>query len=261
VTGLVWDAGRLVPAAAVAWPETAAFETLGLWRGALPLWPRHVARLTATLGELGCAWQPPADLERIAVELAMRNGHDVVRLTVALAGGRALLTTRGRDAGREPLALLEVAAPPHDRTRAHKREPRTGLDGLRARARAAGAHDAVLVSGGLVLECTSYNLFAAVGDELVTPPADGRLLPGIARGALLEALAAAGTPAVLRPLPVSELRASPALFVTNAVYGPRRAALSPADAVGDANPWAGRLAAAWRLVVGGPLTPQGPACR
>ena len=45
---------------------------------------------------------------------------------------------------------------------------------------------------GDVLETDSANVFAVIGGVLHTPPADGRLLPGIARDAVLRAAARQG---------------------------------------------------------------------
>lgn len=240
-----WVDGVVVDAA----PDlaTGVFETIGVFGGGLPLWARHLARLAKSIVEVGGAWRVPDGLRESAFTLALHHGHDVVRLAVASQSEpvTTVITTRRRDDASEPLLLVEA---PHARPRGArdhlKVATRTALGAARAAAQAQGAHDAVLWRDDVALECTAYNLFAVVGERLVTPPVEQGVLVGVARAVLLEGLAEAGTPATVAPLPLAELRASPAVFVTNAVYGARRARLGAGDA-DPGNPWASRLAAAW----------------
>lgn len=240
-----WVDGVVVDAA----PDlaTGVFETIGVFGDDLPLWARHLARLENSLTELGGAWRAPDGLRESAFTLAVRNGHDVVRVAVASRPEPAttVITTRRRDGASEPVLLVEA---PHARPRGErdhlKVATRPALGAARAAAQAQGAHDAVLWRDDVALECSAYNLFAVVGERLVTAPIEQGVLVGVARAVLLEGLAAAGTPATVAPLPLADLRASPAVFVTNAVYGARRARVG-AGAPDPGNPWATRLAAAW----------------
>jgi branched-subunit amino acid aminotransferase/4-amino-4-deoxychorismate lyase len=97
----------------------------------------------------------------------------------------------------------------------------------------------VTADDGRVLETETGNLFAELDGRWVTPRADGGLLPGVARGLLLERLAAAGRPAAERRLELGELGRATRLVVTNAVHGPRPARLGAAGAAGDAGDLAG----------------------
>jgi para-aminobenzoate synthetase/4-amino-4-deoxychorismate lyase len=76
---------------------------------------------------------------------------------------------------------------------------------------------------GLVLETTRANVFAWCGDALVTPPRDGRLLPGVTRRRTLDAARDLGLDVQERPLPLSELRAAHGVLVTGALRGAQRA--------------------------------------
>lgn len=240
-----WVDGVVVDAA----PDlaTGVFETIGVFAGALPLWARHLERLERSIVEVGGAWRAPDGLREAAFTLAWRNGHDVVRVAVAARSEPAttVITTRPREDASEPVLLVEA---PHARPRGErdhlKVAARPALGAARAVAQAEGAHDAVLWRDDVALECTAYNLFAVVGERLVTPPVEQGVLVGVARAVLLEGLAEAGTPATVAPLPLADLRASPALFVTNAVHGARRARLG-ARAPDPGNRWVARLAAAW----------------
>lgn len=69
--------------------------------------------------------------------------------------------------------------------------------------------------GGL-LEGATTNLFAWLDGALCTPPADGRLLPGVAREMLIETARARGVDADERPLGVHDLARSSAVLLTNA---------------------------------------------
>ncbi|MUN64266.1 bifunctional aminodeoxychorismate synthase component I/aminodeoxychorismate lyase [Kocuria sediminis] len=80
--------------------------------------------------------------------------------------------------------------------------------------------DPLLVdTDGTVLETGRANLFAVLDDTVVTPPADGRILPGVVRARALEALRRSGRPVDERPLRLEELAAATEVFVTNSVAG------------------------------------------
>jgi branched-subunit amino acid aminotransferase/4-amino-4-deoxychorismate lyase len=70
---------------------------------------------------------------------------------------------------------------------------------------------------GRILEGAASNVFAIIGETLVTPPAQGRILPGITRRIVMEIAAAAGCPVRERPLEAKILREAAGLFITNSV--------------------------------------------
>lgn len=69
------------------------------------------------------------------------------------------------------------------------------------------------------LEAGRANLFAAFGEELLTPPADGRILPGIARAGAIAAAREAGIEVSERPLLRDDLFAADGVFLTGSVRG------------------------------------------
>jgi anthranilate/para-aminobenzoate synthase component I len=74
----------------------------------------------------------------------------------------------------------------------------------------------LLVDGdGSVLEASWGNVWAIEGDRLVTPPADGRILPGVTRARLL----ALDLEAVEDELTLERLRAADGAFLTSALRG------------------------------------------
>jgi branched-subunit amino acid aminotransferase/4-amino-4-deoxychorismate lyase len=252
MSAFAWRDGVVVDASAVVVDGAdGVFETLGLSpRGsALPLWERHLARLRAGARSLRLPWRLPSHLQRAAFALLRRNGHDVLRLAL-LRGRRGphwVMTTRGRSADREPLpVVLAPSARMKSAYDAVKLNRRQALATARAHARTAGAHDALLWREDRVLEATAYNLFVRRGARLVTPRADGALLPGLARALLLRAGLASEAEVTL-----VELAGLP-LVLTNAVYGPRLAYLVDGGAgdVGPSPAWFRPLRAAWDAAVG-----------
>ena len=83
----------------------------------------------------------------------------------------------------------------------------------------------------------------------MTPPLDGRVLPGITRGRLIGLLAGVGVTVEERPVQVDDLAAADEVFLTNSVRGVQ--GVAACEGVGD---WGGGrftlraealLAAAW----------------
>jgi para-aminobenzoate synthetase/4-amino-4-deoxychorismate lyase len=72
----------------------------------------------------------------------------------------------------------------------------------------------ILDLSGEVLESGSGNVFLREGDTLVTPPADGRILPGVTRADLIRA-----TAATVEPISLERLRAADEVFVTSSIRG------------------------------------------
>ena len=97
---------------------------------------------------------------------------------------------------------------------------------MRQQAQDGGADDGIVVdSDGALLETAWGNLWALLGDTWVTPPLDGRVLPGIARALLLEQAQRTGLITEERELTLADLHSAAALAHSNAVYGPRPACL------------------------------------
>jgi para-aminobenzoate synthetase/4-amino-4-deoxychorismate lyase len=72
---------------------------------------------------------------------------------------------------------------------------------------------------GTVLETDRANVFAVLGNVLKTPPADGRLLPGITRARVMRLAAGAGLTLQTAPLSRQDLLSATEVFVTNSVHG------------------------------------------
>jgi branched-chain amino acid aminotransferase len=68
---------------------------------------------------------------------------------------------------------------------------------------------------GEVSECTSANVFALEGRQVVTPPLNSGCLPGITRELLLEEIRVPGVSVVERTLMPKDLEQSTQVFVTS----------------------------------------------
>jgi branched-chain amino acid aminotransferase len=66
-----------------------------------------------------------------------------------------------------------------------------------------------------VAECTSANIFAATGGEVLTPPLSSGCLPGITREVLLSEIHVPGIRIVEKPLRVDDLLAADEVFITS----------------------------------------------
>jgi 4-amino-4-deoxychorismate lyase len=146
--------------------------------------PAHLARLGRTATALG------VPLDRAAVERALAavagEGALRVRLTVGLAGEVAIETA--------PLApppalwtvmLAAERVASGDLWLGVKTSRRPAQDAARA-ALPAGVDEALLANErGELTEGTITNVFADLGDGLVTPPLASGLLPGVLRAEML----------------------------------------------------------------------------
>ena len=96
---------------------------------------------------------------------------------------------------------------------AHKWSDRRLLSALERHS--AGAIPLLVDADGLILETSRHNVFALGRDGVLrTPPADGRILPGLARTRLLTNVKHDATET---PLRVTDLRTAAAVILTNAL--------------------------------------------
>lgn len=202
-----------------------AFETVRLVDGRPAHLGRHLARLGATLAAL--AIEAPAP-QRVADELAalvaangLGAGEGAARVSVSRgvgagprpgAGRATVVVTAGplpaRVVERRGGARLRLVEGPARAIAGHK--TLCYLPGVLALGAVAPNEEPVWVEGEAVLEGATCNVFAWIDGRLCTPPADGRLLPGVARAVLLEA------GAVEAVIDRAALRAA-AVFVTSAL--------------------------------------------
>jgi para-aminobenzoate synthetase / 4-amino-4-deoxychorismate lyase len=205
----------------------------------------HIARLDSSARRLFRKGLPHY-LQAELAECIARRPSGRLRITVKPLGGplRATVEVVPLD-GRPPAVdLCPVVIP--GGLGAHKWLDRRLLAHCAAAAMTSpGGHLLIEDADGTVLETDRANVFAVIGGVLRTPPADGRILPGVTRAAVLRLAAADGIGVEAAPLTRDGLTAASEVFVTNAVQGivPVRS-VAGAVVFAAAGPLTARLAAA-----------------
>jgi para-aminobenzoate synthetase/4-amino-4-deoxychorismate lyase len=182
----------------------------------------HLARLRESVRELYDA-ELPSDLELGVQRAAAPHARARLRVLHTPTTGVSLEThsLEEREAPA-PVGLSPVALP--GGLGAHKWADRRLLDGL---ARRLGGVPLVVDLDGEVLEAAHANVWAVEGRDLVTPPLDGRLLPGITRARLFE-----DPPEGLDPreeaITLERLAAADEILLSSSIRGLHAAALAGA---------------------------------
>jgi para-aminobenzoate synthetase/4-amino-4-deoxychorismate lyase len=179
-------------------PRLGVFETLLAVDGEAVLLDEHLDRLRASVAEVYGEELPEIELDvppagawRVRIDFVPREG-------VTVENTPATYPTA-------PLKPRLVTVP-------------GGLGAHKWRDRALVAprpEPLILDLSGEVLESGSGNVFIVEGDTLVTPPADGRILPGVTRAELLRTAADVS----LEPIDMSRLEAADDAFVTSSIRG------------------------------------------
>ncbi|MEI6643425.1 MAG: aminodeoxychorismate synthase component I [Novosphingobium sp.] len=191
--------------------ETMAFDPA---KG-IALLELHLERMKASAAELDFAFDRHALRNAIHVLCFDLDAPSRVRLVVSKSGAHALEAAPLPPTLPEPAicAVLPLPVAEGDWRLRHKTSDRHFYeDALRA-AKAAGAHEALLMrDDGQLTEGSFTNIFVARGDQLVTPPAALGLLPGVLRSSLIDS-----GRAVEGPVAMDDLASG--FFIGNALRG------------------------------------------
>jgi len=165
--------------------ETMAFDPAH----GIALLELHLERMKASAAALGFEFDRHALRNAIHVLCFDLDAPSRVRLVVSKNGAHALDAALLPPALPDPAicAVLPLPVAEGDWRLRHKTSDRHFYeDALRA-ARAAGAHEALLLrDDGRLTEGSFTTIFVPRGDVLITPPAALGLLPGVLRRSLLE---------------------------------------------------------------------------
>lgn len=239
-TPVVWlDGGLADPeAAAVHWSDhgltvgDGVFETVELRRGAPFALTRHLSRLARSAEGLGIAAVDEAALRGAVDEVAAAWGDEPGRLRVTVTSGRGPMGS-SRSAGAVPTVLVTAGpmtildTPTPVVTVPYTRNERGALAGLKttsygenvvalAAAEQADAGEALFANTvGNLCEGTGSNVFVGLGGRLLTPPLESGCLAGITRELLLDALVAAGRPAVVEDVAMDRLGEIDEMFLVS----------------------------------------------
>ena len=209
------------------------FSTLRVADGVLFAWERHWARMVRDGRRMHVPLpESPDELLEGLQRLIDANGARNATLRVALVRNHGGLfeapgLTRKFDTVAFTTGLREWGASVR---LALKRDARHGANEFRGAKVTAWAnnlawyeeaHDrgfdevVLLDERGRVSECTSANLFAVFGNEVLTPGLESGCLPGITREILLEAIRLDGVTIREAPLTPAELEDADAVFMTS----------------------------------------------
>jgi branched-subunit amino acid aminotransferase/4-amino-4-deoxychorismate lyase len=230
-----WRDGRLVggvscgPIPGDAW---GAFTTVGCDRGQPLLWERHNRRLAGSLENLGAASSVRLPSPNDLVELLSVNGlSGPARLRVVgrrhsasgwqVEAGVVAIEEAGPATPPQSLAVHQWPAVPP--SAGHKLLARQAWDTARVEAMAAGCEDALIIDADdHVCETSIANVWVVFDDQVFTPPAPARCLPGVMRSWLLQHLGDLGFAAREHDLTLSDLSRADELWTSNTIIGVRR---------------------------------------
>ena len=91
-------------------------------------------------------------------------------------------------------------------------------------------------TNGDVLEASFANVWLLEQGRLITPPADGRLLPGVTRALLMALGSLSGLDVRVEPVSLQRARAAAQVFLTSSVRHAVAATLPPAAGDGAQTP-------------------------
>ena len=191
-------------------PALGVFETVLVEDGRPVALEQHLHRLAVAVAELYGAALPPTVLAGAWAAAAETTARSRMRVLADAGGAVRITTSPAGPPAAGPVVLDPFALP--GGLGAHKWRDRRLLDTLAALR--PGSVPLLVDTGGLVLEAAYANVWIVEGDALITPPADGRILPGITRAALL-----AHDGAREEPIDLDRLASADALFLTSSISG------------------------------------------
>jgi para-aminobenzoate synthetase/4-amino-4-deoxychorismate lyase len=205
-------------------PRYGVFETM-LVRGGKPVeLGAHLERLAGSLMTLYGEDLPGEAVDRVR-EGARGLEHGKMRIAIAPGPGEARPAIQITAVPVDPAAVFPGLAKGialrsftlEDGLGEHKWADRRLLE--RVESGFSPGELALLIDGhGDALEASRASLFAAGDGFLATPPADGRILPGIARQRTIETARAAGIEVREKPLSLASL-SDHELFLVGSVRG------------------------------------------
>jgi para-aminobenzoate synthetase/4-amino-4-deoxychorismate lyase len=196
-------------------PALGVFETLLVRDGTAQALDAHLARLAASVADLYGRLELPAQLRAtVQRHSAPLTGEHRLRVDAIPdgAGLRLQLQTSPLGLGADARLVCRPVVVPGGLGR-HKwsdRRRHAELDD--------GRSVALLVDrDGDVLEAAWANVWLLEGRRLVTPPADGRLLPGVTRATLLDLAPSLGLEARQQPISLARAAAATEIFLTSSL--------------------------------------------
>jgi para-aminobenzoate synthetase/4-amino-4-deoxychorismate lyase len=191
------------------------FETLLVRGGRVHALDEHLARLASSVAEL-YGHDLPVDLPDAAAATAAALAAEY-RLRISAIPSGTGLRFEIESAAVPPAAEARLVCRPVEVPGGlgpHKWRDRSRLDRLSA----DGSVPLLTDTDGSVLEAATANVWLLEPrGRIVTPPADGRLLPGVTRARLLNLAPSLGLVAVEEPITRERAGAAIELFLTSSI--------------------------------------------
>lgn len=202
-------------------PRRGVFETVLVEHGRPLDLEQHLARLARSVLELYDVELSTPAAEKLACSRAAESSSRArLRILAEPDGSLTVTVTPAPEPARarEPVALAPFGLA--GGLGAHKWVDRRLLEALAEHR--PGTVPLLVDTDGLVLEAAYANVWIAEGDALLTPPADGRILPGVTRAGLLTSAPAARE----EPLELGRLASADSVFLSSSISGRRLAGLA-----------------------------------
>ncbi len=216
------------------------FETMRAYSGKIFLLGRHLERLYQSAEVLGLGEALAGiDLERVCIDTLKANNLKDARMRLTVTRGEAgSFPGTKQDAAATVLvtASAYTSPPPGVYEKGYKalvlafrRDSQSLLSRLKSigyllsvlakkEAENAGVDEALLLNErGALAEGSISNVFFVAGNELMTPPVESGILPGVTRGVVLELAAGSKIKAVEANIRVEDLSRFDEAFLTNSV--------------------------------------------
>lgn len=208
-------------------PSLGVFETMLVVDGRAVELDAHLARLRASARALfGDAAEARTRGPARALAQSRARGLGLGRLRVTLAPdgtGQLDLSALATEVDRDTVFPDATAAPALVPVTVagglgeHKWADRRPIEAATRQRQDSVA--LILDADGTVLEAERANVFAAVDGALVTPPSDGRILPGVTRTRVIEIAGELGIDVHEGALALGDLDAAGEAFLTGSVRG------------------------------------------
>jgi para-aminobenzoate synthetase/4-amino-4-deoxychorismate lyase len=186
------------------------FETMLVGDGRIQALAYHLDRLGRSIAALYGRRLPSGLADHLRAHAAGTAGEHRLRVDVVPGRDVAVTMTPVAPGSRRAVTLAPLVVP--GGLGPHKWRDRRLLD-----ARPADPTPLLVDSDGTVLEGAWGNLWILEGDRLFTPPADGRILPGVTRALLLELAPSLGLRPREDPISLDRMRAASVTFVTSSI--------------------------------------------
>jgi para-aminobenzoate synthetase / 4-amino-4-deoxychorismate lyase len=204
-------------------PALGVFETVLVEDGRPVALEPHLDRLASSMRSLYGVAPPPTLRAGVVAAAAQTRDRSRLRILADPDGSvRIGLSPAGPLYALQYPARLEPFTLPGG-LGAHKWRDRRLLDALAGLAR--GAVPLLVDTDRCVLEAAHANVWIVEGEELITPPADGRILPGTVRSALVARDRAVREESI----ELERLAEADAVFLTSSISGRHPARLELGD--------------------------------